>query len=131
MDEHWDGWGYPAGLRGNEIPLIARIIGLAQVVEIFAEQQGPQAAMAVARERTGRWFEPALVQALTSLVDDAEFWAGMFLTGDLEGAVVAAEPVEHAIQYDADGLDRIGARFPGSSTRSRPSRSRTPSAWPT
>ena len=35
MDEHWDGGGHPQGLRGDAIPLAARIIGLAQVVEIF------------------------------------------------------------------------------------------------
>jgi hypothetical protein len=35
MDEHWDGGGHPAGLRGDRIPIAARIIGLAQVVEIF------------------------------------------------------------------------------------------------
>lgn len=111
MDEHWDGWGYPAGLRGSEIPLIARIIGLAQVVEIFAEQQGPHAALSVARERSGRWFDPMLVTALARVVEDAGFWAGVFLTGNLEGAVVAAEPVEHTVRPDAGGLDRIASAF--------------------
>ena len=33
MDEHWDGWGYAKGLRRDEIPLAARIINLAQVIE--------------------------------------------------------------------------------------------------
>ena len=35
MDEHWDGGGYPEGLRRNQIPVHARIVGLAQVAEIF------------------------------------------------------------------------------------------------
>jgi response regulator RpfG family c-di-GMP phosphodiesterase len=35
MDEHWDGGGYPLGRRGAEIPYAARVIGLAQVAEIF------------------------------------------------------------------------------------------------
>jgi HD-GYP domain-containing protein (c-di-GMP phosphodiesterase class II) len=43
--------------------------------------------------------------------DDADFWAGVFLTGDLEGAVAAAEPLEHAITADADGMDRIAIAF--------------------
>lgn len=29
MDEHWDGGGYPEGLHRDEIPLYARIVGLA------------------------------------------------------------------------------------------------------
>src|SRR5262245_15108055 len=33
MDEHWDGGGEPQGLRGTLIPLLSRIIGLAQVAE--------------------------------------------------------------------------------------------------
>src|ERR1700693_998871 len=36
MDEHWDGGGYPDGLKHEAIPILARIIGLAQVIEIFA-----------------------------------------------------------------------------------------------
>jgi hypothetical protein len=35
MDEHWDGGGHPRGLRGDEIPLLARLMGMAQVMEIF------------------------------------------------------------------------------------------------
>jgi HD-GYP domain-containing protein (c-di-GMP phosphodiesterase class II) len=111
MDEHWDGWGYPAGLRGLEIPLIARIIGLAQVLEIFAEQQGPAAAQAVVESRSGRWFDPDLVRAAASFADDAVFWASVFLTDGLEGAVVAAEPVEHAVSAEAVGMDRIASAF--------------------
>ena len=40
LDEHWDGSGYPQGLRGEEIPLLARILGLAQTVEVFWKKGG-------------------------------------------------------------------------------------------
>ena len=63
MDEHWDGGGYPNRLRGLQTPLLARIIGLAQVVEIFWSDGGPDRAIDVARERRGRWFDPELVDA--------------------------------------------------------------------
>ena len=42
MDEHWDGGGYPEGLRKDGIPRYARIIGLAQVTEIIGEGRGTQ-----------------------------------------------------------------------------------------
>src|SRR5207248_1340194 len=32
MDEHWDGGGYPDGLKRGDIPVLGRIVGLAQVV---------------------------------------------------------------------------------------------------
>src|ERR1700683_2422808 len=35
LDEHWDGHGLPDGLRGEEIPLVARIACIAQTVEVF------------------------------------------------------------------------------------------------
>jgi len=111
MDEHWDGWGYPAGLKGQDIPLTGRVIGLAQVMEIFAEQQGPAAAMAMAEERSGRWFDPDLVRAARVLVRDPEFWAGVYLTGDLEGAVAAIEPIGYALTTDDESLDRVARAF--------------------
>src|SRR5262249_38602919 len=40
MDEHWDGGGYPDGLARDAIPILARIVGLAQVIEIFASEEG-------------------------------------------------------------------------------------------
>ena len=43
MDEHWDGGGYPYGLRVDSVPLFARIIGLAQVMEIFWDEAGADA----------------------------------------------------------------------------------------
>ena len=63
LDEHFDGAGQPRGLRGEEIPLLARIVCLAQTAEIFHGEGGPEAACAIAARRSGEWFDPALVQA--------------------------------------------------------------------
>ena len=64
LDEHWDGGGQPRGLRSEEIPLLARILCLAQTVEIFHTAGGVAAAWSVARKRRGGWFDPAVVDAL-------------------------------------------------------------------
>src|SRR5581483_9750522 len=64
MDEHWDGGGEPNRLRGTEIPPLGRMIGLAQVVEMFWNRGGVDAAVQVAERRKGRWFDPDLVRAL-------------------------------------------------------------------
>jgi response regulator RpfG family c-di-GMP phosphodiesterase len=33
LDEHWNGAGHPDGLKGEEIPLLARICDMAQMIE--------------------------------------------------------------------------------------------------
>jgi putative nucleotidyltransferase with HDIG domain len=109
MDEHWDGGGHPAGLRGEGIPLAARIIGLAQVVEIFWGVAGPDRALAMAAERRGRWFDPEIVNCLES-ISSPGLWASLE-TADLNATVAAAEPEERAIEATEDRLDQIATAF--------------------
>lgn len=68
--ERWNGSGYPQGLRGEEIPLEARIVGLADVLDALTHRRpyrpaSPmhEALAEVVRER-GMHFDPALVDAL-------------------------------------------------------------------
>lgn len=109
MDEHWDGGGYPYGLKGHETPLFGRIIGLAQVMEIFWGDGGPEHALQVARDRRGRWFDPALVDAVRELEDDGGFWAGLGET--TFDAEVHASSQELEIAADETRLDVIADAF--------------------
>ncbi|MGH9371662.1 MAG: HD-GYP domain-containing protein, partial [Vicinamibacterales bacterium] len=110
MDEHWDGGGYPYGLRGHQIPLFARIIGLSQVMEIFWGEGGRVDAVRVARERRGRWFDPDVVDALRDVEHDSDFWEGL---GDarLDAGVFAEVPADLEIVADDRCLDRIADAF--------------------
>ena len=63
LDEHWNGGGYPDGLRGKQVPLFSRIMNLSQTLEVFWVNRGTEAAVDVARQRSGRWFDPDLVKA--------------------------------------------------------------------
>src|SRR6201999_3185159 len=74
LDEHWDGRGPPHGLRGEEIPLLGRILCLAQTTEIFHAAGGIDAAWTVAQRRSGGWFDPDLVDAFGAMRFDAAFW---------------------------------------------------------
>ncbi len=109
LDEHWDGKGHPDGLAGAEIPLLGRIICLAQTAEVFFTSFGPDAAVDVALERTGRWFDPQLVRVLASLREDGRFWAS--LGRDARSNVAALEPVERIVLADEARLDRVAEAF--------------------
>ncbi len=110
LDEHWDGHGYPRGLRGQEIPLLARLMGLAQTLEVFAALEGPPAAIEVARERGGRWFDPTLVAAAEGLEADLAHWCGLDEYA-LQQAVRDCEPGDAALLAGPNTLDRIAEGF--------------------
>ena len=109
LDEHWCGLGYARGLSGDDIPLLARISNLAQVMEAFHAKGGPKAALRVARKRAGTWFDPALVKLVQQWKNDRDWWAR--LNGDVTEAVLAAEPKDRVINVDADGLDIVCRAF--------------------
>ncbi|MBI4887338.1 MAG: HD domain-containing protein [Acidobacteria bacterium] len=110
MDEHWDGGGYPEGLRRHEIPLYSRVIGLAQVAEIFCGLEGPEGALRVVNERRGRWFDPELARAFCALGSSDRIWSDL-RAEPLAQAIAAAEPVERVIPADEPRLDRIAHAF--------------------
>ena len=110
MDEHWDGGGYPHGLKGQSIPVLARIIGVAQVAEIFSDQDGPDAALAVVRERRGRWFDPELVNAFAAIARDADLWRRVS-SSDIDREVSEVEPQVMQFAVDEHRLDQVAAAF--------------------
>ncbi len=68
--ERWDGSGYPDGLRGDEIPLAARVVALADVFDALISERPYKSAwshdeaMAYVREQSGMLFDPACVSSL-------------------------------------------------------------------
>jgi HD-GYP domain-containing protein (c-di-GMP phosphodiesterase class II) len=106
LDEHWDGRGQPRGLAGTEIPLAARVLCLAQTVEVFHRAGGVGGAYGVARRRSGHWFDPALVDALGALRADPGFWASL-----AEPDLSAVEPPDRILIADEDRLDQIVEAF--------------------
>ena len=74
LDEHWDGSGYPERRMGSAIPLGARILAVAQHLDVFATEQGVPMAMQVLRDRGGRWFDPEMVKAADALHSEGGLW---------------------------------------------------------
>ena len=110
MDEHWDGGGFPDGTARDRIPLEARIINLAQVIEIFWNERGRDAALDVVSARSGRWFDPELVRIAEHIAKDPVL-ADALQESDLPSAVNAVEPEERALPVDEARLDWIASAF--------------------
>jgi putative nucleotidyltransferase with HDIG domain len=73
--EAWDGRGYPTGMKGEEIPLSARILTVADVYDVLTSQRPYKAALSkdAARERlllgSSASFDPMIVRAFLNLLD--------------------------------------------------------------
>jgi putative two-component system response regulator len=73
--ERWDGSGYPDGLAGENIPLLARILQVADIYDALTTERpykpalAPKAAFAVMEEEVRRgWRDPELVSLFTSTI---------------------------------------------------------------
>ena len=110
LDEHWDGAGLPYSRRGDHIPLLGRVCGLSQTVEVFASAFGVDAAFEVARKRAGSWFDPALVGAFESLRGDLAFWSTLLATDQLE-FVADLEPSDRVLFANEARLDHVAEAF--------------------
>jgi putative nucleotidyltransferase with HDIG domain len=72
--ERWDGDGYPDGRRGEDIPLLSRIIATCDAFAATASDrphrrgQGSEAALALICHESGAQFDPATVQALVTVL---------------------------------------------------------------
>ncbi len=106
LDEHWNGHGQPHGLSGEEIPLPARIMCLAQTLEVFHAARNLHIAYRVAVGRSGQWFDPALVKALGSFRGDGRFWQSL-----RSPDVSAVEPPDRVLTADENRLDLIAEGF--------------------
>ncbi len=78
--EHWDGNGYPLGLRGETIPLPARLMALVDVYDALISERDYRVAMLhgdavdTIRQASGRQFDPLLVDCFLAC---AESWYGI------------------------------------------------------
>jgi len=70
--ERWDGSGYPDGIKGDQIPLEAQIIGISDVYDAlttkraYRDEYSNEEAIKMITEESGKGFNPELVSALLS-----------------------------------------------------------------
>jgi len=74
--ERWDGSGYPQGLKGEEIPLSARIMALADVYDAlrsersYKEAYSEEKAKQIMQEEAGHQFDPELVEVFLANLEE-------------------------------------------------------------
>ena len=72
--EAWDGSGYPRGLSGEEIPLVGRIVAVADVFDAltharpYKQAWEADTALREIRSQSGRKFDPRIVDALVTVM---------------------------------------------------------------
>jgi len=66
--EKWDGTGYPRGLSGHQIPLVARVFSVVDVWDALTSDRpyrvgwSKERAIAYLREQSGKHFDPKVVE---------------------------------------------------------------------
>ena len=74
--ERWDGKGYPLGLKGDKIPLCARIMSIVDVYDALTSERpykqpfSHEKSMAIIVEGRGSMFDPALVDEFVAMSDE-------------------------------------------------------------
>ncbi len=75
--ERWDGKGYPTGIKGEEIPLSARVMAVADVFDALVSRRSYkngfpiEKALSIIREESGTHFDPDVVKAFLEVEDEA------------------------------------------------------------
>jgi putative two-component system response regulator len=84
--ERWDGQGYPDGLRGEQIPLLARVMAVADAYEAITSERpyrkalSPAEAARVLEEGAGSQWDPTLVRVFLEAVVPEELAPPMALS---------------------------------------------------
>jgi HD-GYP domain-containing protein (c-di-GMP phosphodiesterase class II) len=76
--ERWDGKGYPEGLKGEEIPLLGRVLGVADFLDALTSDRSYrkgltlEEALNMVKDLEGQAFDPAVVKAAVTLHEQGE-----------------------------------------------------------
>ncbi|MGH2821626.1 MAG: HD domain-containing phosphohydrolase, partial [Thermoleophilaceae bacterium] len=110
--ERWDGKGTPAKLKGERIALPARIVVLADILEVFRRLGGIEAAVEVAGRRAGGQFDPGLAEhvcdnaeALFGGIDEATGWEAVVADEPALAAQLSGVDLDAALEEVADFAD--------------------------
>ena len=111
LDEHWSGEGYPDGLKGDEIPLLARILNISQTLEVYWRERSGDIAVQVVHERAKRWFDPRLAKAARSLHAQGALFKDLDRPEILQPMLLDLQPAQDALPVNSERIDEICSAF--------------------
>jgi putative two-component system response regulator len=88
--EKWDGTGYPMGLKGESIPISARLMALADVYDalisrrVYKESMSHEKAVSIIVEGRGSHFDPDMVDAFLAIQDEIKAIAMRYADSDAD-----------------------------------------------
>ena len=110
--ERWDGNGWPAGRRGEQVPLPVRLMQVAEDADLQHGLGGLEQAVSVVRKRAGAAFDPAVADAfcraapdLLDGLDGAALWESAMAAEPGEPAMLEGELVDEGLRVFGDFAD--------------------------
>jgi HD-GYP domain-containing protein (c-di-GMP phosphodiesterase class II) len=110
--ERWDGDGWPAGRRGEQVPLPVRLMQVAEDADLQQGLGGLERAVSVMRKRAGAAFDPAVADAfcraapeLLDGLDGAALWERAMAAEPGEPAMLEGEQVDEGLRVFGDFAD--------------------------
>lgn len=88
--EKWDGSGYPEGLRGDAIPVSARVMAVADVYDalisrrVYKDGMPHEKAVAIIQDGRGSHFDPDIVDAFIAIQDEIQSIASRYADSDAD-----------------------------------------------
>ena len=95
--EKWDGSGYPEGISGDDIPISARLMAVADVYDalisrrVYKEGMSHEKAVAIIMQSSGTHFDPDVVDAFNDLQDEFRAIAARYADSDEDMAAKAKQ----------------------------------------
>ena len=86
--EKWDGSGYPEGLKGESIPVSARLMAVADVYDalisrrVYKDSMSHDKAISIIEEGKGSHFDPFMVDAFLTIQDEIKAIASRYADSD-------------------------------------------------
>lgn len=109
--ERWDGRG-PLRLYRQQVLLTSRLVSFADVISVFHRSRGIDAAIAVAKSRSGSQFDPALVKlfcresrVLLDGIDAPNAWDAIISAEPVLATAVGEPALDRALEAIADFAD--------------------------
>jgi len=110
--ERWNGKGHPSHASGAAIPLAMRVVHLSQDMEAIGRRFSPEQAVAAARDRRDRTYDPALADVFVThglewldRLSGVELWASVLDLEPEPRRILEGDALDHALLVAADFID--------------------------